>query len=475
MKFTVDNGLGLLTIGMSDIGSYFAFKRPLSLVWHDCAGSVGKYCALLPYSKQQQDEFRNKIIENLEDDFTGREEELYELLSPLFQLFKNGEYHLNFYNNDDKRYFGYQTSLDNYKKMHYRNPEILFPKVSDKSKSDLTKKAHNNFLENLDSNRYASNILDWTSDGFYPFSSTEYLIATQPESEINQKRVNYYIDRISKGLRPFILLMSSYYNRDHEQEADFISGYFILDGHHKMLAYQRLKLVPPICSIYFEPPTKEEIEFDAEQLAQDLYPWQMEHILENWDERDTYISEKLKNPDSILHQYIKNGWTKELHPNQMQKHEAFYVNGRIEGAFSNWYDNGQLEKTGEYKSGFSAGTWKEYYRDGQLKTIMEYRAPNRIAKTENYDKNGQIESLYLYKEVFRLDEFKQWSDGSLISHKKRNEQTGTMEELVKIASSVPYKQFDDTQPPSKSRSISLPIIFLLISLLVMTLLILRLG
>ena len=56
MEFKVENGSNHISIGLSDIGSYFRFDNPLSLVWYDNRGSVGKYFCLLPYNQIYRDE-----------------------------------------------------------------------------------------------------------------------------------------------------------------------------------------------------------------------------------------------------------------------------------------------------------------------------------------------------------------------------------------------------------------------------------
>lgn len=61
MKFEVKNGSNHISIGLSEIGSYFRFESPLSLVWSDNRGSVGKYFCILPYNKTYRDELENKM------------------------------------------------------------------------------------------------------------------------------------------------------------------------------------------------------------------------------------------------------------------------------------------------------------------------------------------------------------------------------------------------------------------------------
>ncbi|MDR6404045.1 MULTISPECIES: hypothetical protein [Chryseobacterium] len=90
MKFTIENGNNICSIGMSNIGSYIRFNYPLTVVWHDCRGSVGKYFCVLPYNEEYRNTVREKIHENLNQDFTNNIQGLCKILKPLFPIFKNG-------------------------------------------------------------------------------------------------------------------------------------------------------------------------------------------------------------------------------------------------------------------------------------------------------------------------------------------------------------------------------------------------
>jgi hypothetical protein len=47
MNFQVENGSNQIAIGLSDLGSYFRFNKPLSFVWWDCRdGSAQYYCVI---------------------------------------------------------------------------------------------------------------------------------------------------------------------------------------------------------------------------------------------------------------------------------------------------------------------------------------------------------------------------------------------------------------------------------------------
>ncbi len=278
-KFTIENGTNLCSIGMSNVGSYIRFNEPLMMVWADNRGSVGKYFCTLPYNEDYRITMRNKINDSLNTDFTDNIEALYEVLKPLLPIFKNGDYSLCFYANKKKEFFQYQTSTDNYTEIHFYHLDIFFahqPTVL--SNAEDVKKEHKVFLKEnkVPQKYYPPNILDYTTDGIY--DGWHAFFATQPKENIDQDRIKYFEEKIKNGERPFAIIFNA-----HLEPEDFDSSYYILDGHHKLLAYQNLGICPPLALITHLPNTINETEFDIEQLKKHLFPWQIDHILQHWE------------------------------------------------------------------------------------------------------------------------------------------------------------------------------------------------
>jgi hypothetical protein len=59
---------------------------------------------------------------------------------------------------------------------------------------------------------------------------------------------------------------------------DSRSDHFVLDGHHKLIAYRNLGKFPAVVEITHLPQSTADLEFDLEQLSEVLFPWQFEHI-----------------------------------------------------------------------------------------------------------------------------------------------------------------------------------------------------
>ena len=452
MNFKIENGKNICGVGLSGIGSYFRFESPITLVWYDCNVSVGKYFCTLPYSPEYRKTVQQAIEENLNKDFSENTEALYHLLKPLLPIFKNGNYALNFFNNKEKEFFQYTSSLDDYAEVHYNPLEVVFASdTTDIRKIDMVVQEHQSFLnQNATTKKYyPSGILDHTTGRIYPGEDSFY--ATQSYEEINQERIAYFEERIKAGERPFAILVDAYFGAQ-----DYGSLTFILDGHHKLLAYQNLDIYPPLAVLTYLPEHKSDLEFDAEALSKVLYPFQTEHLLKNWSGNDAYLEKVLQNPNSPLHAFIKNGEYEEYYDNGQLKHKAFYVNGQVKGDAKYWHENGQLEKEEYRKDGKRVGTWKDYFESGQVSFIQPFNDEGYYHGTMvSYRPDGQkwIEQQYvngahpdgisyrtwypdgkkeaeLTYENGRMIVRKNWRrTGELASHEVYNEQTGRLEKL----------------------------------------------
>jgi hypothetical protein len=49
------------------------------------------------------------------------------------------------------------------------------------------------------------------------------------------------------------------------------------------------------------------------------------------------------------------------------------LNGRLNGKFEAWFENGKLEFSGQYKNDSRDGTWIIYKDDGSLRYQIEYK------------------------------------------------------------------------------------------------------
>lgn len=281
MKFQITEGLNLLSIGICETGNYLRYKKPLSVVWYDHGGSLAKYLCIMPYNQEYKAAIRKNIVENLYVDYTNRLEELHQLLSPLLKLFPNGTYELKYHKAGEGEFFKKRATVEYAPNEFYTfcNDSCSDLKIADATiVEDLdqeVKKHNERKTERGGREQWGERIIDYTSYGFYEAKNTP-LIATQPLASIDQDRVKFFEGEIQQGKQPFIIV----YNCHHFcfSYNDFESDHFVLDGHHKLIAYQNLGKLPVIVEITHLPASKVELEFDLELLSEVLFSWQFEHI-----------------------------------------------------------------------------------------------------------------------------------------------------------------------------------------------------
>jgi antitoxin component YwqK of YwqJK toxin-antitoxin module len=301
--------------------------------------------------------------------------------NPLFSLFENGHYQLSYYNASKR---AIQTAASGGEsKPDERRWHVVYPKEVDRSRiTELKLRC-----------KWDGDLINYTSSFIYDSGNAYIYVATRPSSEINSDRVKFFEDEIKAGKRPFVIFMTAYFQSSYDYSNDFV-----LDGHHKLYAYQNLGIEPPRVTITHNFHASDKPEFDLEALTEQLYPWQSKHILDNWDDDDAYIAEMQNHGDSALHSLTKNGKVEEYYPNKKIRSEAFYVNYKLDGKVSEWYDNGQLKHEYHYKNGLQVGFCQEWFSSGGIKATYEYDNKGQIhGKSVTYFESGKLRSEYYFE------------------------------------------------------------------------------
>ena len=65
-------------------------------------------------------------------------------------------------------------------------------------------------------------------------------------------------------------------------------------------------------------------------------------------------------------------------------------NGKREGAWISYYDNGQLHFKGNYKNGKREGAWILYWNNGQLYSKRNYKNGKKEGAWVEYEKDGTL-------------------------------------------------------------------------------------
>ena len=93
----------------------------------------------------------------------------------------------------------------------------------------------------------------------------------------------------------------------------------------------------------------------------------------------------------------KDGMWVWYHDNGQLEWKQGYKNGILHGKSVMYYDNGQLWSKGERKNGYDEGASIWYYRNGQVQTMGNHNRSAREGTWVEYYDNGQLESKGDYR------------------------------------------------------------------------------
>jgi len=96
--------------------------------------------------------------------------------------------------------------------------------------------------------------------------------------------------------------------------------------------------------------------------------------------------------------------------------KLIYKDGRGNGLYSRYWENGQLSTKGSFKDGLRDGLWVRYYDNGQLKEKGSFRKGKRDGHWVVYWENGQLWFKGIYKDGEKVggDWIEYAMDGSVL-------------------------------------------------------------
>jgi antitoxin component YwqK of YwqJK toxin-antitoxin module len=88
------------------------------------------------------------------------------------------------------------------------------------------------------------------------------------------------------------------------------------------------------------------------------------------------------------------------------RNQGLVKNGKPEGAWVYYFNNGQLDKKGNYKNGKSEGAWVEYFFNGQLSSKGNYKNGRREGARLSYTPNGTVDKRFsgTYKNGIKISD-----------------------------------------------------------------------
>ena len=80
------------------------------------------------------------------------------------------------------------------------------------------------------------------------------------------------------------------------------------------------------------------------------------------------------------------------------KEKILFKEGKMNGPYETYYENGQLNEKLTFKEGVLNGPYESYYENGQLNEKTNYKERELNGPYESYYENGQLRDKTTYKE-----------------------------------------------------------------------------
>jgi len=204
-EIEISNGQNIIDIFFNDFASCLIIKKALAVNWPDCNGSIGEYYSISNYPIEERN-FHTKALNKVLSE--GTDIEQLENIKDFLSLFANGKYSVN-------KFIAKIEGLN-----FFSSQNVIYSK-------DVP-----------ENERF--------SGGFYPnyWEDFEPYLFSITNDKIDQNRVEHYCKIINEGKRPTILTFSVC-----NTLTSGYSCYYVLDGHHKIEAYLKLKVSIPVISI----------------------------------------------------------------------------------------------------------------------------------------------------------------------------------------------------------------------------------
>jgi len=388
-----ETGEGILRIRNFDIGDMLLSKVAETIAWYDCHGSVGKYvCQLNNLKSLNKQILTNQLRETLNSGSDIKLRNFLETDSDFLRIFPNGQLEVTIYDpneypiNEPGFYF------------KFKEWDIVYPKKLIKADENLI--AHNflQYFEDrvLNHNWVAVDIVDYSSSGFYDGRYC-YFIATQQESDLDSNRIKHYETLIQEGKRPYCVVFNNSTNDSNNN--------YLIDGHHKLKAYQNLNANPRVLEITqcYNKEDAELWEETCEILDGSLYKWQLLHIFSNCYNQPRHM-EKIKNSKTNpFKKFIKQGYSEELWINGNIKTKGNYIDNVPNGIVESFYENGKPKAIALYQDGRVYKKIKSWFHTGELLGEFIKQPDYDNGVQISYYKTGEISSRTYFKNGINAD------------------------------------------------------------------------
>ena len=111
----------------------------------------------------------------------------------------------------------------------------------------------------------------------------------------------------------------------------------------------------------------------------------------------------------------------ELYPDSTLKSKGLFINGKRSGEWKFFYPGEVLEQVGNYKDGMLDGTWTWYFENGKLQKQEDFFENQPEGKYVEYDESGNLIATGSYFEGMKTGKWKEQFGGVVSEGEYRND------------------------------------------------------
>lgn len=116
-------------------------------------------------------------------------------------------------------------------------------------------------------------------------------------------------------------------------------------------------------------------------------------VMSSFTKQETvWLDKNLKETSKAKAVYYKigkksSGAVTFFYKNTSTFRKTFFVDGKLDGKFNEFYNSGELKVDGKYKKGAKDGNWKTYYKNGKIKSKGRYNNGEKVGVWKFFYKN----------------------------------------------------------------------------------------
>ena len=359
-KHPVSSSEPTVEIIKSSFGEIIKTEHSNGVVYYDQRGSVGKYYGYNGVSKEKCKQFDREFSELINNFNIESSNLLIDKITNVLSNFRTAVYDVNYYKSRPVT-----RSVEFNHNSKYKFYCSVWPYYIKNQGDEMSKRAYKlDFNERLKKSNWGPpRLLDFMSINYHD-AYDYHVVCTQHQSYLNRSRISFYEREIKKGNRPPIFVYQSLHNIYDS------TGSFLIDGHHKLKAYENLSINPSVIEVveYCKDQSEDniaELIYKLRIAENSLFTEQLVDLIKQNYKHESIILDRICKDDKLF-KICKSGYRKETYPNGIIKFEGIIINFRREGICIDYYPDGTIKNKTMYKNGNEEYSILKYYHNGQL-------------------------------------------------------------------------------------------------------------